>query len=118
MNPPPTPTDMNNQTSPITEALKANLLLDAEGYLFPPDHANISQFTKRMYKMLEMQQTGVRFTAHDLAKFKQMQLAFDYYQEALDEEAKAIEENYESDDDDDDMDDDDEEEEDEYDEEE
>lgn len=92
----------------ITNALNENGLLDAEGYLLPPQHKAVDRFTKRLFQLEEMSQTGCVLSADDKQRLKRMHIAFDYYQEALEDEAKELEGNVEDDVVDDDDDDDDE----------
>ena len=75
----------------ITVALENNGLLDDEGYLLPPTHPKVENFTRRLFKMAELQQSGIKLTPEYSAQLKEMQFAFDYYQEALEEEAQNIE---------------------------
>jgi hypothetical protein len=106
----------------ITNILNENGLLDAEGYLLPPQHAAVTKFTKQLFRLEELKQTGAKQSKEDKKRLERMHIAFDYYQEALEEEAQILEgtqpnevveeeeeiddELYEDDDDDDDDDDD------------
>jgi hypothetical protein len=51
----------------------------------------VDQFTKKLFQLSELQQHGVKMTPQDQARLKEMHLAFDYYQDALEEEANEIE---------------------------
>lgn len=90
----------------VTNALMDNGLLDAEGYLLPPDHKNVKRFTKRLFSLEELKQSGVNLSAADKLRLRNMHIAFDYYQEALEEEARDLdgdddEEEFEEDEDED-----------------
>lgn len=86
----------------LTNALKINGLLDDDNFLLPPDHPNVDLFTKRFFQLAEIQQKGIKLTKQDAMRLKEMQMAFDYYEEALEEEARIIEEGYSDEDEDDD----------------
>jgi hypothetical protein len=79
----------------ITNALLSNGLLDDEGYLLPPNHKNVENFTKQLFKMTELKQLGVKLSPQDQNRLREMNVAYDYYQDALEEEANLQEGEYE-----------------------
>lgn len=66
-------------------ALMSYGLLDDDGYLVPPEHQNVGRLTQKMYNLLEAKHSGRKLSKEDQQSLHLMTIAFDYYNEALDE---------------------------------
>jgi len=67
----------------LTESLHVYGLLDSEGFLVPPEHPSVEALTRRMVELMDLQATGLKLGGQDKLSLHAMQIAFDYYNEAL-----------------------------------
>ena len=84
-------------SSEITQALREFDLLDEEDYLIHPEHPNVEHLTMVIFDLSEKRAIEGHLSPEDKQRFHQATIAFDYYNETLEELAEEL-----TDDDDDD----------------
>lgn len=91
-------------TDPIDVLLQRFHMLDEDGFLLHPDHPNITRMTQRMFKLLELQQSGIALSDLTKVELKSLQRVYDYYNEVLEEEANDMDYEEEEEEEEDDFD--------------
>lgn len=74
------------EETPITRILHKYGLLDDEEYLIPPESEAALEMVKLLARLRHIAENGGRLTDEQKVDLKEVQIAYDYYNEALDEE--------------------------------
>lgn len=74
----------------ITTILKKYGLLDEEEYLVHPEHKNVIGLFNKLVKARSLLEDGKVITEQQKIELEHMQIAVDYYDEVLDEEAVRL----------------------------
>ena len=70
----------------ITKILRKYKLLDDEDYLVPPDSKHASKLVHHLASLRDIAESAVDLSPEEKIEMHEIQMAFDYYNDALDEE--------------------------------